>query len=110
MSDSKIKSNAKNFLMIAKNGWFNNVQDATDKTFNMIRKTIKAREVRSKSFRIFHAKEVDALLEATLGKYVILEYSDTVCADCIIIINIDYDELNDAEYYELKQAVKRGLF
>jgi hypothetical protein len=110
MSDTYRKS-TKSFVTAINNGWLFNIQNSINTVFEKISQMILTREPISRTTRIFHAKAVKELIEKeTLHGIEIDIIEDLVCSPIQITINIDYNQLSDAEYYKLCETVKNSKY
>ena len=103
------KSDTKSFLRMINNGWLHNPKGSIDKVYRSINELIRNKE-NLKRIEIFHVPHVIEFFKGcTSGGIEIVPIGpSTICSGVNVIVNIDYSQLSDSEYYELLKTIKKN--
>lgn len=103
------KQNTKSFVELINNGWLHTPKESIDKVYKLINEMILNKKTESESFSIYHAKYLKKYINKVLSGGVEIEILDNrVCTTVKIHININYDDLTDGEYYNLRKTIEKN--
>jgi hypothetical protein len=109
MTGDTHKKNTRSFVSTIHNGWLHTPHRSINKVFETINKMILDKETESETIKIFHAKETKTYIEEITGFGIELKiHGNTVCGSVKVFVNINYDELTDGEYYQLRRTIKKN--